>query len=365
MNPLQELRAAGQNIWLDFLSRALIHDGTLDRLIDDGIGGVTSNPTIFSKALSESEAYDSAIAQLAEKGARDPVSIFYDLALADIQMAADLLRRRYDETSGDDGYVSFELEAALAHDTRASVTKAKELFDHLAKPNVMIKVPGTLEGVPAVEELTALGVNVNITLLFSVDMYEQVATAYIRGLERRFEAGEPIDGIYSVASFFVSRVDTMVDEMLPENSSLRGKTAVANAKLAYQIFLKQFSGERWNRLEAQGARLQKPLWASTGTKNPEYSDVKYVEELVAPKTVCTMPIETIDRFRDHGKVNGDAVLEGIKEAREVISSLASEGVDLDDVTSRLTTEGIRSFDEDFRKLTSTIQTKLSELESRT
>jgi transaldolase len=360
MKSLQELRAAGQNIWLDFLSRSLIQDGTLDRLIQVGIGGVTSNPTIFSKALSGSDAYDSAIAKLLEKGSADPVDIFYDLALADIQMAADLLRPRYEKTSGDDGYVSFELEASLAHDTWASVNKAKELFDHLGKPNVMIKVPGTPEGVPAVEELTALGVNVNITLLFSVDMYEQVANAYIRGLERRVDSDEPIDAIYSVASFFVSRVDTMVDEMLPANSTLRGKTAVANAKLAYQAFLAQFAGERWERLAAEGGRRQKPLWASTGTKNSSYSDVKYVEELVGADTVCTMPQETIERFQDHGKVNPKSVVEDIDEAQEVISSLAPEGVDLREVTSRLTEEGIRSFDKDFQKLTSTIQTKTAE-----
>lgn len=364
MNTLQELRAAGQNIWLDFLSRALIQDGTLDRLIHDGIGGVTSNPTIFSKALSESDAYDSAIAHILEKGASDPAEIFYELALADIQMAADLLRPRYEETSGDDGYVSFELEASLAHDTPASVAKAKELFEHLAKPNVMIKVPGTRAGVPSVEELTALGVNVNITLLFSVEMYEQVAGAYIRGLERRIESGEPIDGIYSVASFFVSRVDTVVDDMLPPESNLRGKTAVANAKLAYQRFLAQFDGERWDRLAAEGARLQKPLWASTGTKNPNYPDVKYVEALVGPDTVCTMPQETFERFQDHGKVNPKAVIEGTPEARDVISSLELEGVSLQQVTSKLTDEGIQSFNEDFQKLTSTIQKKAAELESR-
>lgn len=357
MKSLQQLREAGQNIWLDFLSRALIEDGTLQGLIRQGIGGVTSNPTIFSKALSESDKYDPAIAQTLEKGTNDPVEIFYDLALTDIAMAADLLRPRYEETDGDDGYVSFELEASLAHDTLGSVTKAKELFDHLGKPNVMIKVPGTPEGVTAVEELTALGVNVNITLLFSVDMYERVTNAYIRGLERRVENAEPVEAIYSVASFFVSRVDTMVDDMLPAHSNLRGKTAVANAKLAYQRFLEQFSGERWNRLATKGARLQKPLWASTGTKNPNYSDVKYVEELVGPDTVCTMPQETIERFGDHGKVNPKAVTENIDEARKVIASLESEGVRLYEVTSKLTERGIQSFDEDFQKLTSMIRTK--------
>jgi len=202
-----------------------------------------------------------------------------------------------------------------------------------------------------------LGVNVNITLLFSVDMYEQVTNAYIRGLERRVENAEPVDAIYSVASFFVSRVDTMVDDMLPADSDLRGKIAVANAKVAYQRFLEQFSGERWNRLATKGARLQKPLWASTGTKNPDYSDVKYVEELVGSDTVCTMPQETIERFIDHGKVNPKAVTENIDEARKVIASLESEGVDLDEVTSKLTERGIQSFDEDFQKLTAMIRTK--------
>lgn len=357
MESLQQLREAGQNIWLDFLSRAFIEDGTLQGLIGQGIGGVTSNPTIFSKALSESDKYDPAIAQILEKGSTDPVEIFYNLALNDIAMAADLLKPRYEETDGDDGYVSFELEASLAHDTPGSVTKAKELFAHLGKPNVMIKVPGTPEGVTAVEELTALGVNVNITLLFSVDMYVQVTNAYIRGLERRVETAEPVDGIYSVASFFVSRVDTLVDDMLPANSNLRGKTAVANAKLAYQRFLEQFSGERWNRLATKGARLQKPLWASTGTKNADYSDVKYVEELIGPNTVCTMPQETIEHFIDHGEVNPKAVTENIDEARKVIVSLESGGVDLHKVTSELTERGIQSFDEDFQKLTSMIRSK--------
>lgn len=267
MNPLQRLHQAGQSIWLDFLRRSLITAGGLERLMaEDAVSGVTSNPTIFAKAISGSTDYDEAIGQLADKGAADALEVFYDLALEDIAMAADVFRPLYDRTDGRDGFVSFELEPRLAHDTAGSVAAARELFDRIGKPNVMIKVPGTAAGVAAVEELTAGGVNVNITLLFSVARYEDVALAYLAGLERRLEAEEPLDRVASVASFFVSRIDTATDALLPDDSPLRGKAAIANAKEAYQRFRRLFSGERWERLARAGARVQRPLWASTGTK---------------------------------------------------------------------------------------------------
>ncbi|MFN2614498.1 MAG: bifunctional transaldolase/phosoglucose isomerase [Actinomycetota bacterium] len=359
MNPLLKLREAGQGVWLDFLRRGLITNGGLEALIrSDGVSGVTSNPTIFGKAIGGSTDYDEPIRHLADKGANDPVDIFYDLALDDIGMAADVFRSVYDPTRGADGFVSFELEPRLAHDTQGSIDAARDLFARIGKPNVMIKVPGTAEGVPAVEELTALGVNVNITLLFAVDMYERVARAYISGLERRLDAGERIDNVASVASFFVSRVDTAIDDALPDGSSLRGTIAVANAKRAYQRFLAIFAGERWERLTAAGARVQRPLWASTGTKNPAYSDVLYIETLAGPYTVNTMPEQTMDAFRDHGEVDPRAVMMGLEQAEAALESLPDHGVDLDAVTAKLVEDGIASFERDFAKLQQTIAEKL-------
>ena len=295
MNPLLQLRDAGQSVWLDFLRRSLITGGGLERLVrEDGISGMTSNPSIFGKAIGDSTDYDDAIRAIAEKDGRSPIEVFYDLAIADVQMAADVFLPVYQQAGGADGLVSFELEPRLAHDTHGSIDAAVDLFERIGKPNIMIKVPGTDEGVPAVEELTARGVSVNITLLFSVEMYERVAEAYLRGLERRVDEGQPLDGIVSVASFFVSRVDTAVDEQLPDGSPLRGKVAIANAQRAYRRFHVIFAGERWERLAAAGARVQRPLWASTSTKNPEYSDVRYVEELVGPDTVVGVETNMVD-----------------------------------------------------------------------
>jgi transaldolase/glucose-6-phosphate isomerase len=362
MNALQRLREAGQSVWLDYLRRGLVTGGGLDGLVqEDGLGGVTSNPTIFGKAIGGSTDYDEAIRQVVEKGDRSPIEVFYDLALADIQMAADAMRVVYESTAGADGFVSFELEPRLARDTAGSVRAALELFQRIGKPNVMIKVPGTAEGIPAVEELIAQGVNVNITLLFSVEVYERVARAYIAGLERRLAAGEPVDRVASVASFFVSRVDTAVDAALPEGSLLRGTAAVANAKVAYQRFRRIFAGEAWERLATAGARVQRPLWASTGTKNPAYSDVLYIEELVGPDTVNTMPQQTMDAFRDHGRVRPLAITEGIEEAEAGLALLPEHGVDLGRVTARLEEEGIRAFDTDLGKLLQTIEAKMDEI----
>ena len=325
------------------------------------MSGVTSNPSIFGKAIGGSTDYNDAISVIAKTNGRSAIDVFYDLALADVQMAADVFRPVYEETQGADGLVSFELEPRLAHDTRGSVEAASELFERIGKTNVMIKVPGTNEGVPAVEELTAFGVGVNITLLFSVEMYEKVAEAYIRGLERRADAREPIDRLSSVASFFVSRVDTEADAQLPEGSLLRGKVAIANAKRAYHRFRLLFSGERWERLANVGARVQRPLWASTGAKNPQYSDVLYVEELVGPDTVNTMPEATLKAFRDHGVVRPFAALEGTEDAERILSLLPEHGIDLNAITEKLVEDGLRAFQADLEALLGVIGRKLEEV----
>jgi transaldolase/glucose-6-phosphate isomerase len=360
MNPLMRLRDAGQSVWLDYLRRSLITGGGLERLVrEDGVSGMTSNPSIFGKAIGDSTDYDEAIRQIAEKDGRSPLEVFYDLALADVQMAADVFLPVYRETGGADGFVSFELEPRLAHDTDGSIEAATDLFARIGKPNIMIKVPGTDEGVPAVEELTARGVSVNITLLFSVAMYERVAEAYIRGLERRLEAGRPLEGIDSVASFFVSRVDTAVVDQLPADSALRGKVAIANAQRAYHRFQRLFSGERWERLAAAGARVQRPLWASTSTKNPDYSDVLYMEELVGPDTVNTVPEATLNAFRDHGVVRPHAVIDGFEVAETVLALLPEQGVDLDAVTAQLVEDGVEAFQKDLDKLLGVIERELT------
>lgn len=360
MNPLLKLQEAGQSVWLDYLERSCVTEKHLRRLVDeDGLHGVTSNPTIFGKAIGGSDAYDDQIRELSDVSARQA---FYELALHDIRLAADELRATYDETDGRHGFVSFELEADLARDTEGSISAAKDLRERIARPNVMIKVPGTPEGVPAVRELTAAGVNVNITLLFSVDAYEQVAEAYIAGLERRHEAGEPVDRIASVASFFVSRVDEKVDPLLPDDSPLRGRIAIANAKAAYQRFKEILSSERWRRLAEAGARPQRPLWASTGTKDPAYSDVLYVTELVGPDTVNTMKEETLAAFRDHGEVRPHAIEEDLEGAEAELLALDDHGIDLDQVTSELTEEGIAAFDGDFQELLAEIDAKLERLQ---
>ena len=360
MNRLRTLHDAGQSIWLDFLRRGLITDGGLARLIrEDGVTGVTSNPTIFAKAIGGSSDYDEAIHQLAGQGRTNPLDVFYDLALADVRMAADLFRPVYEQTAGTDGFVSFELEARLAHDAPQSIVVAHELFARIDRPNVMIKVPGTAEGIGVVEELTAAGINVNITLLFSVEMYEQVALAYLAGLERRLAAGGAIDRVASVASFFVSRIDTVVDALLPDGSPLQGRVAIANAKRAYQHFLGLFSGERWAGLAEAGAQVQRPLWASTGTKNPAYSDVLYVEELVGRDTVSTIPEATLDAFRAHGRVHPDAVRQAIDEADANLIILAKHGIALEPITARLLEDGLAAFDADLAKVTDTIESRLA------
>jgi transaldolase len=362
VNPLQLVHEAGQSVWADFLSRALLTSGRLERLMrEDAVTGVTSNPTIFRKAITGSSDYDDAIRRLAEKDRCDALDVFYDLALADIAMAADLLRPVHDQTRGVDGYVSFELEPSLALNMAGSVEAACELAERIGKPNVMIKVPGTVEGLSAVEELTASGVSVNITLLFSVSRYEDMARAYQAGLERRLTAGEPLDVVASVASFFVSRVDTAVDALLPEGSPLQGQVAIANAKMAYQRFRRLFSGEGWERLARAGAKVQRPLWASTGTKNPAYHDVRYVEELIGPDTVNTMPEATLEAFKDHGRVRPGSVMEHLAEAEAILAQLPGHGIDLEAVAARLLDEGLTAFADDLAKLLEAMDQKLGAL----
>lgn len=358
MKRLHDLHQTGQAIWLDFLRRGLISGGDLARMIDEwALTGVTSNPSIFKKAIGGSTDYDEAIAEISQQE-RDAIDVFYELALKDIQDAATVFAPIYEQTNRTDGFVSFELESALAHDTEGSIAKAKELFAQLDRPNVMIKVPGTAAGIKAVEELTAAGVNVNITLLFSVKSYEKVAEAYINGLELRKDAGLPIDQVSSVASFFISRVDTAVDALLPEGSPLRGKVAIANAKVAYQRFLTLFSGARWEKLAAAGANVQRPLWASTGTKDPAYPDTLYVEELIGPNTVNTLPQQTIEAFGDHGTVKAGSVTDKVGEAFSVLSSLADKGINIEEVAARLEKEGIEAFEKDFASLLKTLEEKI-------
>ena len=301
MNRLEQLHDAGVSIWLDTLSRELLDSGAFATLIADcAVTGATSNPTIFAKAITGSDRYDDQLRAAVASGVRDPQELFFELALDDVRRAADLLRPAYEASDGRDGFVSFECTPDLADDTAATVEQAVELWNRLARPNVMIKVPATEAGVPAIEELTARGVNVNVTLLFSVARYEQVIDAYVAGLERRVAAGQPVDAIASVASFFVSRVDAKADALLPAGSDLRGRVAIANARRAYGRYRDRFADERWLALRDAGARPQRPLWASTGTKDPAYSDVLYVEQLIAPDVINTMPEATLRAFADHG-----------------------------------------------------------------
>jgi transaldolase/glucose-6-phosphate isomerase len=359
MNPLQELSAAGQSPWLDFVRRTLITSGELERLIADGITGITSDPSIFGKAIGGSTDHDDEVARIANDGTdHDALEVFEDLAIVDIQMAADALRSLYDSTDGGDGFVSFEVEPRLARNTAGTIEAARRLWARIDRPNVLIKIPGTIEGLQAIEQAIADGINVNVTLLFAVDAYAGVAAAYLRGIERRVEAGLPVDRIASVASFLVSRVDSAVDARLPEGSDLRGTAAIANAKLAYERFRGIFAGERWERLAAAGARVQRPLWASTSTKNSAYRDTIYVEELVGLDTVNTMPMNTVDAVRDHGHIRPNAIAEGLDEAKAQVQALASRGISLDEVTATLLEEGIVSFAEDFDALLQSIGKKL-------
>jgi transaldolase len=362
-NKLREIEALGQSIWIDNLSRELVEDGGLRRLIEqDGISGVTSNPTIFEKAMGHSDRYDDEFRAALEE-TRDAQQIFERLAYRDVRDAADLLRPIFDDTNGQDGYVSFELPASLAFDVEGSIDAAIHHRHAIDRPNVLIKVPGTQQGVRAFEELTARGVNVNVTLLFAVSRYEEIAEAYLRGLERRVEAGEPVDRSASVASFFVSRVDTKVDAALEGtgHERLRGKAAVANAKLAYDSFKRSFSGPRWDALKAHGAHVQRPLWGSTSTKNPDYPDTLYVDELIGPDTVNTMPEATIGAARDHA-APARTVDRDVEGAWEVMREVREAGVDIDRIVlDELVDEGVKAFADSYQSLLGTLERKASEL----
>jgi transaldolase len=361
MNRLQRLHEAGVSIWLDTLSRELLESGEFSELVRDyAVTGATSNPTIFARAITGSDRYDEQLRSLASEAAPDVRELFFAIALDDVRSAAAILRPVHERTGGGDGFISFECTPDLADDTEGTIAQALELWRRLDLPNVLIKVPATSAGVGAIEELTARGVNVNVTLLFSVERYEEVIEAYLRGLERRAAAGEPIDGISSVASFFVSRVDAKADVVLAPDSSLRGEVAIANAHVAYGRYLARFAGERWRALEARGARPQRPLWASTGTKDPSYPDVLYVEKLIAPGVINTMPEQTLRAFADHGDVE-QALDADPAAAQAILSSAAEEGVDLERITGELEREGVKAFCDSYNELVACIESKLGSL----
>ncbi|MCC6795698.1 MAG: transaldolase [Candidatus Hydrogenedentes bacterium] len=365
-NPLLDLQRFGQSVWLDLLKRSLVASGELKRLIvEDGLRGVTSNPKIFDDAIEGSADYDEEIRTLAKT--RDNVTETYEaLAVTDIKAAADVLRPVYDESDGRDGYVSLEVNPHLAHDTPGTIAEARRLWKAVDKPNVFIKIPATLEGVPAIEQCLGEGININVTLLFSLDRYRAVAEAFVRAIEQRAKNGQTLARIESVASFFLSRVDVLVDSLLDkqtDNASakdLRGKAAIASAKMAYQIYKEIFESDAFKNLAAKGARSQRVLWASTGTKDPKVSDVKYVEALIGPETVNTMPLETLNAYRDHGKP-ASRLEQGIGEARDILNELAEIGIDMDAVSEQLEKEGVKKFNEPFDKLLKSLESKRAKI----
>jgi transaldolase len=359
---LHELSELGQSVWIDSLSRGWLKTGTLARWMDeDALTGVTSNPTIFQKAMSEGEWYDEQLREVI-KQEDDLKEVFLQLAMADIEEACDLFRSVWDEGEGKDGYVSMEVDPNLAYDTSATIEEAARFHDWVDRPNLYVKIPATEPGLPAIEEMIARGRNINVTLIFSLERHEEVAEAYISGVERLVEAGGDPTKVGSVASYFVSRVDTEADRRLDEvgHPELKGKLAVANAKLAYQNYKDIFSGDRWAPLAEKGASPQWCLWASTSTKNPEYRDVLYVEELIGAGTVNTMPRETIEAFQDHGVV--ELTLEkDVDEAERVFEQIAEAGVDYDDVTDTLEREGVQKFIDSFTELMEGIEAKRGQL----
>lgn len=375
-NPLIELTRAGQSIWYDNIERKLIASGELKRLIDeDELRGVTSNPAIFEKAITGSDLYNDQLRELAERN-KSASEIYEELAVRDIQSAADTLAVVYERTGGTDGYVSLECSPLLANDTAGTIEEARRLWRWVDRRNVMIKIPGTPAGMPAVEQCIYEGININITLLFSLESYEQTVEAYLRGLERRLAESKPVSTISSVASFFVSRIDTAIDKRLAEMinksandeekaslESLLGRIAIANAKMAYQRFKEVFHGDRFAKLKAAGAQVQRPLWASTSTKNPAYRDVFYVEELIGPETIDTMPPATLAAFREHGvvRLTLDADL---GEERARLQRLEGTGISLDEVTAQVLADGVRLFVEPFEKLLAAIQTRRDEILGR-
>ena len=371
-NKLQELHDVGQSIWLDSIDRRMLHDGELDRRVrDDALTGMTSNPTIFQKALASSNAYDDQIGDAEEKGL-STWELFELLETTDVRDACDRFAGVYSSSRGADGYVSIEVSPGVSNSADATVEEARRLWKTVNRPNVMVKVPGTPEGAIAVRRLIAEGINVNITLLFAIEAHERVIDAYLAGLEDRVKAGKPIDGLASVASFFVSRVDTEIDKRLEALIAkadaaekerlklLKGRAAIANAKLAYRLFRQKFTGPRWEALVKQGARLQRPLWASTSTKNPEYRDVMYVEELIGPDTVDTMPPATIEAFAEHGVVD-KTVDKKVAAAEGLLREIEAAGISIKDVTAKLLVDGIASFQKSFDELIAGLESKIGSL----
>jgi transaldolase len=362
-NALHRLHEQGQSPWIDFIDRELITSGRLRELVDSGIRGLTSNPTIFAKAVASGQ-YDDLVRREIESG-EDARSIYEEIAIADVGDAADVLRTVYDGADGADGFASIEVEPDLAGDSHGTLERARELWARLDRPNVFIKIPATEAGIPAIEAAIADGINVNVTLMFSVDVYREVARAYIAGLRARLDRGEDVSRVASVASFFVSRVDTKIDKRLEELGTraaleARGRAAIANAKLAYEAFNEIFGGDEFADLRAAGARVQRCLWASTSTKNPDYRDVIYVEELIGPDTVDTMPIETINAFLDHGRVER-TLDRGVDEAREALREVEALGISIETVTDELIEEGVASFGKSFDELIESIESKRREL----
>jgi transaldolase len=356
----------GQSPWLDNIKRGWITGGELARWVERGVRGVTSNPTIFQKAIEGNADYDAQLTELAH-GGESTIDSYWDLVIKDIHDALAVLRPVYDSSGGTDGFVSIEVAPELAHDTDGTIASARHLHETIAKPNLFVKIPGTAEGVSAIQQMISEGRSINVTLLFSLQRYSEVIEAYLSGLEACAASGGDISKIASVASFFVSRVDTETDRRLdevgtPEAQALKGKVAVANAQLAYELYLERFNGPRWQALAEKGAQVQRPLWASTSTKNPDYPDTLYVDTLIGPDTVNTMPDSTLDDFDDHGTLARTVDLD-FGKAREVLNSLAGVGVDLDDVTATLETEGVASFSKSFEELLGSLETKAESLKA--
>ncbi len=370
-NPLKRLGELGQSVWLDYIRRDLIASGELRRLIEeDGLRGMTSNPSIFEKAITGSHDYDEDIRALALEG-KGVQAIYEALSVRDVQNAADEFRPLYDKTDGKDGYVSLEVNPHLAHDTKATIDEARRLWDTLNRPNVFIKVPATAEGLPAIRQLIGEGISVNVTLLFGLPRYRQVAEAYIAGIEARAAQGKTVSHVASVASFFVSRIDALVDPLLEQLAARRGEkaelakkahgqVAISSAKVAYQIYKETFGSDRFGKLAAQGARVQRLLWASTSTKNPDYSDVKYVEDLIGQDTIDTVPLETLDAYHDHGDPKA-RLEQDVTEASAILARLPELGIRIDEVTQQLEDEGVEKFNQPFDKLMKTLAQKSSRI----
>lgn len=369
-NPLKKIETLGQSIWLDYIRRDLITSGALRRLIEeDGLRGMTSNPSIFEKAIAESHIYDQDIRDMALKK-KNVKAIYETLSQSDVQNAADEFSSVYEKTEGKDGYVSLEVNPHLAHDTQGTIEEARRLWAALNRPNVFIKVPATSEGLPAIQQLISEGININVTLLFGLPRYLKVAEAYIAGLEARAAQDKPVKHIASVASFFLSRIDSLVDPLVekfldPGNTKMEiaktvhGQVAISSAKAAYQFYKEIIGGDRFKKLAGQGARVQRLLWASTSTKNPDYSDVKYIEPLIGPDTVNTVPLETINAYRDHGDPKS-RIEQDIKEANWIMARLSELGININEISQQLEDEGVRKFDEPFDKLMEALTKKSSQ-----